>query len=141
MILLWFIIGMALIFGIARYNESNKLFWVLLLSYMIGFAGTKMVLDVHNGNNESNENLVQVYSTQMLDISTAILPSQFEMFIAPEKVTASNSVSQSYTPIMHKNEITLRKVFGKVRDQPLLTLIKPPELCLQKDFLILHDSG
>lgn len=37
--LLLFFLGITCIFLIARYNGSNKLFWILLISMMSGFIG------------------------------------------------------------------------------------------------------
>lgn len=37
--LLMFFIGITFIFLIARYNKSNKLFWILLMAMMSGFIG------------------------------------------------------------------------------------------------------
>lgn len=39
MILVYFVLGIILAFVIARYNESNKLFWILLTSFMLGITG------------------------------------------------------------------------------------------------------
>ena len=143
MILLWFILGIALIFGIARYNESNKLFWTLLFSFVMGFTGTKMMFDIHRSNEQSNVNLTQVYSTQVpvakLSTNTCYITS-----IAPQEgnvVTAHQPVSQSVMPALSEKNVISSEVFGRTRDQPQLNLIKPPELCLLKDFLILHDTG
>ena len=36
--LLIFLLGIIVIIGIARYNESNKLFWTLLISFLSGMA-------------------------------------------------------------------------------------------------------
>ena len=143
MILLWLLLGIALILGIARYNESNKLFWMLLFAYVMGFAGTKMVLQTSNGNEQGNGNLTtQVYSTQAPTVSLSTLvyyiTSNTE---ATNVVTAQTPVSQGYTPALSETKITLSEVFGRTRDQPTLTLIKPPELCLTKDFTTLHDTG
>ena len=140
MIVLWFIVGLFTIFAIARYNESSKLFWTLLLCFIMGFAGTKMVKQaISSGDEQNDEKLVQVCSTQVsIDgISTAMFYMPFDA--KPMKVTDSNPVSQSLTSGIHEMYVILSEVFGRTRDQPL-TLIKPPELWLQKDFLILHDT-
>lgn len=128
MILLWFILGIALIFGISRYNESNKLFWTLLFAFVMGFAGTKMVLDSHSGDEQSNNSFTQVCPTQesiIVDAST--VPFQAYVDMTPMKVTASNPVSQDFAPVNNEVRVTLSKVFGRTRDQPLSTLTEPPE--------------
>lgn len=128
MILLWFFVGILIIFAIARYNESNKLFWTLLLSYVMGFAGTKMVHDTFYGGKQSNDNHVKVCSTQMM--SAAFDTATY--FITNNKadddnvVTALTPVSQGM-PATHEISAILSEVFGRTRDQPQLTLIKPPE--------------
>lgn len=43
MALFWFICGILLILGIARYNESNKLFWILLVSFIGAFTAASIV--------------------------------------------------------------------------------------------------
>lgn len=140
MILLWFVLGIVLAFGIARYNESNKLFWTLLFAFIMGFAGTKMLLDVtHNGNEKDNGSLVQVYSTQV-SATTLNMLSCHMMSKTNPVVTAQKLVSKSFIPVEKEKTVILSKIFGKVRDQPTLNLIKPPELCLQKTFSTLHDS-
>jgi hypothetical protein len=136
MILLWFILGVALIFGIARYNESNKLFWTLLFAYVMGFAGTKMVLQAVDSDEQSNRNLTQVYSTQVPTTNLSAFTYYMTNSLSKESnvVTAQMPVGQSITSELSETEVTLSEVFGR-------TLIKPPELCLTKDILILHDSG
>lgn len=37
--ILFLIIGIAAIFGIARMNKSNSLFWILLIAMMAGYVG------------------------------------------------------------------------------------------------------
>jgi len=129
MILLWFFVGILIIFAIARYNESNKLFWLFLLSYVMGFAGTKMVYDTFSGDKQGNDDLVQVSSTQVM--STALSTATY--FITDNKVddntmvTAFKPVSQGISPTIHKVDVTLSEVFGRTRDQPQLAQIKPPE--------------
>lgn len=119
MTVLWFILGIILIFAIARYNESNKLFWVLTLAYTLGFAITKMVYDNHNGEEQSNMNHAQVCSTQMPTNSVALYTLfTTECMLEPVEVTAPNTVSKIHTPARRETNVTLSKVFGKVRDQP-----------------------
>ena len=44
--LLWFFIGILIIFCIGRYNESNKLFWILLISFVGSFAVATIITKV-----------------------------------------------------------------------------------------------
>lgn len=142
MILLWFILGILLAFGIARYNESNKLFWQLAISFILGYAATVMVTRTINGSERSSENLVQVCPTQMPTVvsGNSIVYLLADMTLAPTKVTALESAVQVLIPEEHEVSTILSKVFGRTRDQPLLTLTRPPE-CLTKVISTLHDYG
>ena len=95
----------------------------------MGFAGTKMVYDTFSDDKQSNDDLVQVSSTQVM--STALSTATY--FITDNKVddntmvTAFKPVSQGISPTIHKVDVTLSKVFGRTRDQPQSAQIKPPE--------------
>ena len=127
MILLWFVLGIVLIFGIARYNESNKLFWQLLLAFILGFSVTKMVLQINN-ETKSNETLVQVYPTQLSTTQTWAILAYNTCVKELNVVTAQTSVSQD-TPVLHESKITPVKICGRVRDQPQKVITNPQELC------------
>lgn len=65
MILLWFLLGFALITALARYNESDKLFWTLLLAYLLGVAGGTIYSKIAVDENKSKSSCAQVDSIQM----------------------------------------------------------------------------
>lgn len=117
MILLWFLLGIALIFGIAKYNESNKLFWTLLLSFIIGIAGAKVVLDTTKSNKVESGKSFQGNSTQ-ISVENVALFSEYMPTTTDEVVTAQVSVGQS--AIFEQNEelFTTSMILGKSRDQP-----------------------
>ena len=143
MILLWFFLGIALIFAVARYNESNKLFWTLLFAFVMGFAGTKMVLSTISGNEEeSSVNQTQVISTQMPTETLSTVQYYITDVVckANGAVTGQYFVSQSM-PVSSEKDVILSEISRRTRDQPQSSLIKPPELCLPKDFLTLPDTG
>ena len=142
MILLWFVIGILLAFGIARYNESNKLFWQLVLAFVLGYATTVMIDRSVNGRERSSVNLVQVCPTQMPNVvsGSSIVYLLADTAVAPTKVTALESVVQESTPDKHENDTIPSMVSERTRDQPIQIIIQPPE-CLQKDTLIHHDTG
>lgn len=64
MALLWFILGIFIIFLIARYNESNKLFWVLLISFVGAFTVASITLSLARSNTKNKVDLVQMCPTQ-----------------------------------------------------------------------------
>lgn len=59
--LLWFFIGILIIFCIGRYNESNKLFWILLISFVGSFAVATIITKVTSyDSNGAKKKEVQV---------------------------------------------------------------------------------
>lgn len=120
MVLFWFIIGVIFIALIARYNESNALFWKLFLAFLLGFASCKMY--IHLKNEQNKENLTQVCPTQ----ESTELPGIAQFFLAgnsPEITVSENyaPVSKDYTPALSEMSLILSKISSKGRDQPLLT--------------------
>lgn len=137
MILLWFVLGITLAFAIARYNESNKLFWTLAIAFLMGFAGTKMVYDSSSSEKKDNGSLTQVCPTQVPSGAVAY------MLLAPNleamNVTDSNPVGQGLIPEPCEGNVIPSEVSRRTRDQPLI-LIKPPE-CLVNDSSTHHETG
>ena len=102
MVLFWFLLGIALIFGIARYNESNKLFWSLLIAYVGAFTVATVVLSTKNREPEK-VNLTQAYPTQLYtsDVSPLRLCDNTSCCITNEQ-KCSDAVSKDYTPVLCK---------------------------------------
>ena len=121
MILLWFALGIALAFGIARYNQSNKLFWTLLLSFTLGFATTKMLLDVSSSKKVDNDNLTQVCSTQVSSsvLSQVAFYAKTDLNNGDKLVTAQVPVGQSVIPAHYKEVVSASMILGRSRDQPI----------------------
>lgn len=127
MILLWFVIGMMIAFGIARYNKSNKLFWQLALAFVFGYAANVMYNRVFDDKQDS-EDVVQMCPMQnpVIEQCTTNLV-YINSNMEPVKVTAFNFASQDFTFDDHSINTIPSEVFGRTRDQPINTLIKPPE--------------
>lgn len=51
--LLMFFIGITAILLIARYNKSNKLFWILLLAMLSGFVGGTVAANIGNDKQDN----------------------------------------------------------------------------------------
>ena len=119
MTILWFFIGVAIIFGISRYNESNKLFWQLLLAMLFGFATVKMVKTCSKSS-EDGKNLAQVCSTQVSAKSNSSIDFVFgDALVETTAVTELTPVSKIYTPGLREINVILEGIFGRTRDQPL----------------------
>lgn len=68
MALFWFICGILLICAISRYNESNKLFWTLMVSFVGAFTAASVIIAVCN--DEHKENVVANVSPTQLYVNT-----------------------------------------------------------------------
>ena len=102
---------------IARYNESDKLFWKLFLAFVLGFASAKMYYHLTNERNENT--LTQVSPTQASMELSGI--AQFFLAGSTPEITVSESyvpVSQAYAPAGSESSLILSKIAGGARDQP-----------------------
>lgn len=110
-----------LIFAIARICESNKLFWTLLVPFLVGFSVVEMTKSHETAPQEENI-IMQESPTQ-----AALPSSDTTMYLlagdsvnAPKKET-SEPVSQD--SFAKTNEVSSSsKIAIKTRDQPLETI-------------------
>ena len=125
MTLFLFLLGLAIIIGIARYNESNKLFWALLTCYTLCFAGAKLVIDSMSENKSKNA-FEQVQPTQGLAATSGSLVYLLADVkpLATKKVT-SEPVSKANVPAVERS-ITLSDVSGVTEGLYLHILPNPP---------------
>ena len=72
--LLWFFLGILIILCIGRYNESNKLFWVLLVSFVGSFAVATVVVKSSHSSKETKQRVTQVCPTQAPNNASGIIP-------------------------------------------------------------------
>ena len=63
--LLLLILSIFVALGFARYNKSNKLFWIILVSLLLGFTGKSMV-NYAFVDHESEASTVKSSTTPML---------------------------------------------------------------------------
>lgn len=119
--LIYFAAGIALAYGIARYNESNKLFWQLALLFILGYAGVVLCTRAFDNNERNSEDSTQVCTTQMQTIAQAyadLFALAGSNMSTPKKVTALQSVVQ-FVPESNESDVIPSEVYGRTRDQPL----------------------
>lgn len=129
-ILLWVIVGILTALGIARINQSNKLFWILFTSFMVGIAGSSLYVKL---NEPSEDVTTQVYSTQVSNgtLDTSLLASDIP---TTPSCYMPNPVGQS-TPDSSSYNFTTSKGYVSLRTQPP---INHKRLCT--DFSTHHDD-
>ena len=127
MTLALFAFAVALALGIARYNNSNKLFWTLLTCFILGIACTKVVHDTLSEKEQSEQSLDQAYPTQGLVVTgnTYMLFTNPDIYSTDVKVT-SKPVSQALTPDYIESLYTLSNVSGVTQGLYLHALPNPP---------------
>ena len=128
-----FILGILIILGIARYNESNKLFWTLFTAYTLGFAVTKLVYDNFNKNEQSQQSLNQAYPTQgLLAMDNAFICIDENVSYTTTETT-SNPVGQVNMPDYIEDCSTLSYVPGVTQGLYLHILPNPPNNTIPYD--------
>lgn len=105
-----------IIAAVARYNESNKLFWTLLTPFVVAFAVTKMI------QKDSSPKQDETVTLQVSPTQSAVLTSDaFKYLLAGDSVSetkkeTSPSVGKDTIPV--ENDTIIRsKATSKIRDQ------------------------
>ena len=114
------VIGLiAICWCIAKYNKSDNLFWILLISLFAGMAGGALVNKLKKSNDEkSNVNLEQVYNpTQVSPANCASLYAELGDALA---FVANPASEVKEIPARDSKIVTiaLSKVFEEIRGQP-----------------------
>lgn len=123
MTLALYILGVLIILGLAKYNESNKLFWIFFTTWTLGYAVTTMVV---RSTEQSESKCIQVSPTQE---ALPSYPGTFYMLPsdtvkAPKKAT-SEPVSQAQMPLIAEGFTTVNVTNGS-RDQPIIHVLANP---------------
>ena len=117
-----FILGIVIITTLARYNESNKLFWTLLTCYVLGFVGCELIYDALSNNDGSKAPVEQVQPTQALAMTSGSLVYLLADESLPTSVkVTSKPVSQAFVP----TTVTLTSSYASGVTQGLYLHILP----------------
>lgn len=123
MILFWFLVGILGIYLIARYNQSNKLFWILLFSYVGMFTAGTIFAKANSAESRNKTIHTQVCPTQakMMTSSEASFVTDDFSSSTIVKVLTSVPVSKDYTLALCVDGFVSSKIYGKIRGQPLFS--------------------
>lgn len=129
-----FIAGVEAIGLISRYNESNKLFWALFVSFVLGFAGTKMIVDTFDDKERSDNTLIQTSPIQGLDAAsdTCLCLLAGELLSTDVKVT-SKPVGQASASEYYECGTTSSDAVGVTQGLYLHALPNPPNSVIMFD--------
>lgn len=124
MVLFWFLLGIALIFGIARYNESNKLFWSLLIAYVGAFTVASVITSTEN-QEPQKVNLTQAHPTQLY----ASVPN---LFVLCDDTSCHTTNEQPRSVAVSKDYASDQcKIYSKEVQDLILCYNKGPTQCLR----------
>lgn len=123
MILLYFLIGTILCLAIARYNESNKLFWILYTSFMIGIAGGHIYSRMTEDADDDKVTFVNESRPTQALVQTFI-PSLIGMLANEPELTTRPAMAEpvSQQNVSGFNESTI------ISSDYISSLLKPPTL-------------
>ena len=131
--LLWFFLGILIILCIGRYNESNKLFWVLLVSFVGSFAVATVVVKSSHNSKETKQRVTQVCPTQAPNNASGIIPLADAML--------GSTISDELKPVGKDSnipELSLQSFNSPLISSGIVySPLKPPQLCLH--FSTRHD--
>lgn len=117
--LLMILASIAIAVGFARYNQSNKLFWILLVSLLTGFTGAKMVSSTFT-DHKSEASYVKSTPTPMLAPSCsfkALETKEGVGTLVETKPTGKDTVKVDTIAMLNLGE-----------DEHLNVLTQPPQL-------------
>ena len=117
MILFWFLLGLFIILCISRYNEDDKLFWKLLVSFVGTYAAATFVYKYIESQKQDKVEYYQSAPTQALYSG-----SHNTCVLADPSVTATN-VSKTTDPVSKEmlidyDSLILSEVYVDTRGQP-----------------------
>ena len=123
MTLFWFFAAIVLAICIARYNEDDRLFWILGTSIIGAFtAGTVVRTAMENENQEKVFMIdkAMVSPTQVLPSTPCINLYDYTLADVSEAATKREKSPKpvSKDSLINPNDSSLSKVFGSIRGQP-----------------------
>lgn len=110
------ILGIVAIFLIARFNKSNKMFWILLMSMLAGFVGGSIASSISQGNAKKETVYKQDFTQSSIPVLTAIYSeiTGHDTQIFMTKAVGKNTVY--YNSNLAENYTMGQKVYN-TRDQ------------------------
>lgn len=127
MTLLLFLIAVFAIICIARYNEDDRLFWKLFVSFTAAFVLTSVAIRTIDSKQNKKSCIEQVCPTQSSN-SALDQVSLFQNALNSTTLmdmTGPVAVSKDYTFALNTIPYTLHEVWWGIRDQPpeLITFV------------------
>lgn len=116
---LFLLAGILLIVGISRYNENEKLFWKLFISFVGAFAAAVAVSAYISNDKKDKIEYLNTTPTQALDDGPCDVCTLADPFvIVTYEEQSSDPVSKEYLCSYTKS--VLSEIAGEIRGQPFV---------------------
>ena len=113
-----FVVTVLAIIGIARYNESEKLFWQLFIAFCGSYAAATAVYNFVDDKKDDKVVVIDKVPTQVLsDVPTFNGLVTGMSFSASKRSKSAKPVSKD-SLISQTNNIIVSKVHARMRGQP-----------------------
>ena len=117
-------LGLGVITCIARYNESDNLFWKLAIAYLGSFAAAKVVTTVIDSNEQNKNIVINSAPTQVQQSIPCIDYTLTAMSLAATRREKSPKPVSKDSTIKYNDSI-LSKVHVSARGQPQVESVFP----------------
>lgn len=116
--------GLGIITCIARYNESDSLFWKLAVAFIGSFMAAKVVTTVIDSKEQNKVVVINELPTQVQQSISCTPYALAEIsLLATRKVKTSKPVSKD--SVIKSNDSILSEVFVSARGQPQVESVFP----------------
>ena len=116
--------GLGIITCIARYNESDSLFWKLAIAFIGSFMAAKVVTTVIDSKEQNKVVVISELPTQVQQSISCTPYALAEIsLLATRKVKTSKPVSKD--SVIKNNDSILSEVFVSARGQPQVESVFP----------------
>ena len=117
MTLFWIAAVIATCISIARYNESDSLFWKLFIAFMGGIAAGVVVKNYIDDNEENKTVMIDQAPTQALESMPSLMAILADISLTTTGGEKSPKPVSQEMPIIQESVI-LSKVHSSARGQP-----------------------
>ena len=118
MTLLAFVSIIAAITAIARYNESEKLFWSLLVSFVGAYAAVNVAVNLLNDDKKSDKVVMIEKSPMQVQESIPLLTGVLADISLSATMREKSPKPAGKDSLFSQNNIILSKVHASPRGQP-----------------------
>lgn len=120
MILLLFIVAIIAIVLIARYNEDDRLFWKLLISFCVAFATTSVIYNIIDDGDRNKVSCIKTDPMQLSNCTSGqqVLLGDVSTLINVDTETMSVAAGKDNLFLTNIAEQIPNEIYANVRDQP-----------------------